>query len=183
MFKFLTGRGSRLRLLSKQQPMSQRMTNLAYLSLGSNIGDRGAHLREAISRVQTTGKIKAISSFYETEPVEFTQQALFLNCAIGLETALAAEELMSRLLGIERELGRERVLKKGPRTIDIDSLLFGNLVMNTPELTIPHPAMAERRFVLDPLAEIAADVVHPILKKTVSEMLAELPAGQNVWKF
>ena len=89
---------------------------------------------------------------------------------------------MSRLLDIERELGRERLQKKGPRTIDIDILLFGNLVMNSPQLTIPHPAMSERRFVLAPFAEIAPDVVHPVLKKTVRELLAELPAGQNVWK-
>jgi 2-amino-4-hydroxy-6-hydroxymethyldihydropteridine diphosphokinase len=162
--------------------MPPRTTNLAYLSLGSNIGDRGVHLREAISRVQTTGKITAISSYYETEPVEFTQQAFFLNCAIGLETSLRPDELMSRLLDIERELGRERVQKKGPRTIDIDILLFGDLVLNSSKLTIPHPAMAERRFVLAPLGEIAPNVVHPGLKKTVSELLAELPPGQNVWK-
>ena len=162
--------------------MPQRMTNLAYLSLGSNIGDRAAHLREAISQIETTGKITAISSLYETEPVEFTQQALFLNCAVALETALVPRELMSRLLEIERELGRERLQKKGPRTIDIDILLCGNLVMESPELTIPHPAMAERRFVLEPLAEIAPRVGHPILRKTISELLAELPPGQNVWK-
>lgn len=90
---------------------------------------------------------------------------------------------MSRLLGVERELGRERVQKKGPRTIDIDILLFGNLVMKSPELTIPHPAMAERRFVLAPLAEIAPHLVHPVLKKTIRELLAGLPPGQNVWKF
>ena len=89
---------------------------------------------------------------------------------------------MSRLLGIERELGRERVQKKGPRTIDIDILLFGNQVMNSLELTIPHPAMAKRRFVLEPLAEIAPLMVHPVLNKTVRELLAELPPGQNVWK-
>ena len=159
------------------------MTNLAYLSLGSNIGDREAHLREAIRRLETTGKVSALSSFYETEPVDFTQQALFLNCAVCLETSLAAGDLMSRLLEIERELGRERVLKKGPRTIDIDILLFGDLVVNSAELTVPHPAMAERRFVLEPLAEIAPGVAHPVLKKTVRELLAELPAGQNVWKF
>jgi 2-amino-4-hydroxy-6-hydroxymethyldihydropteridine diphosphokinase len=162
--------------------MPQRTTNLAYLSLGSNIGDREAQLRQAIARLEATGKITAVSSFYETEPVEFTQQPLFLNCAAGLETSLAPEELMSRLLKIERELGRERVQKKGPRTIDIDILLFGDLVMSSPELTIPHPAMADRRFVLQPLTEIAAEGVHPVLQKTVRQLLAEFPPGQNVWK-
>jgi 2-amino-4-hydroxy-6-hydroxymethyldihydropteridine diphosphokinase len=162
--------------------MPQQTTNLVYLSLGSNIGDREAHLRDAITQLQTTGKITAISSFYETEPVEFTEQALFLNCAVGLETSFAPEELMSHLLEIERELGRERVQKKGPRTIDIDILLFGDQVLDSVGLTIPHPAMAERRFVLQPLVEIAPDLVHPILKKTVRELLAELPLGQKVWK-
>jgi len=161
----------------------QPTTHLAYLSLGSNIGDRGAHLRDAIARLQTTGKIKAISSFYETEPVEFTEQALFLNCAMCLQTTLSPEELMSRLLEIEQAFGRERVQRKGPRTIDIDILLFGNVVMSSSEVVIPHPAMTERRFVLEPLAEIAPDVVHPVLQKTVHELLAELPPGQNVWKF
>jgi 2-amino-4-hydroxy-6-hydroxymethyldihydropteridine diphosphokinase len=158
------------------------MTNLAYLSLGSNIGDREAPLREAARRLAAIGQVKKISSFYETEPVEFTQQALFLNCSVGLATSLAANELMSRLLDIERQLGRERVQKKGPRRIDIDILLFGDLIVNSSGLTIPHPAMAQRRFVLEPLAEIASEVVHPVLKKTVGELLAELPPGQNVWK-
>ena len=89
---------------------------------------------------------------------------------------------MSRLLNIERELGRERVQKKGPRTIDIDIVLFGDFVMNSSELTVPHPAMADRRFVLEPLAEIAPEMVHPVLRKSVRQLLAELPAGQNVWK-
>jgi 2-amino-4-hydroxy-6-hydroxymethyldihydropteridine diphosphokinase len=158
------------------------MMNLAYLSLGSNIGDREAQLREAIRRLDGIGQVRKISSLYETEPVEFTQQALFLNCAVVLETSLAARELMSRLLEIERTLGRERVQKKGPRTIDIDILLLGDLVVNSSQVTIPHPAMAERRFVLEPLGEIAPEAVHPVLQKTVRELLAELPPGQNVWK-
>jgi len=162
--------------------MPQRTTNLAHLSLGSNIGDREAQLRKGIARLETSGKITAVSSFYETEPVEFTQQALFLNCAVALETSLAPKELMSRLLEIEREFGRERVQKKGPRTMDIDILLFGNLVMSSPELTIPHPAMAKRRFVLEPLAEIAPEVMHPVSQKTARQLLADLPPGQNVWK-
>jgi 2-amino-4-hydroxy-6-hydroxymethyldihydropteridine diphosphokinase len=154
-----------------------------YLSLGSNIGDREHHLREAILRLETVGKVTSVSSFYETEPVEVTDQALFLNCVVALETPLSPSELMSQLLEIERNLGRERIQKKGPRTIDIDILLADDLVVDSPTLTIPHPAMAQRRFVLEPLAEIAPDATHPVLKKTAQELLNGLPPGQKVWKF
>jgi 2-amino-4-hydroxy-6-hydroxymethyldihydropteridine diphosphokinase len=123
-----------------------------------------------------------VSSFYETEPVEFTDQPWFLNCVAALEVALEPAQLMGELLRLEREMGRERGQKKGPRLIDLDILLFGDAVVNTPELTIPHPAMARRRFVLEPLAEIAPELVHPTLHKTVRELLAELPAGQSVQK-
>ena len=157
--------------------------NLVYLSLGSNIGDREAHLREAIAQLGAVGRVTAISSIYETEPVEFTRQSNFLNCAVALETNLPPSDLMSRLLDIERTLGRERIQRKGPRTIDIDVLLCGDLVLESANLTIPHPAMAQRRFVLEPLAEIAPEVVHPVAKKTIRQLLEELPAGQKVWKF
>lgn len=158
------------------------MMNLVYLSLGSNVGDREAHLREANAQLAAIGQVKAVSSIYETEPVEFTQQSNFLNCAVALETDLPPSELMSRLLDIERRLGRERIQKKGPRTIDIDVLLYGDLVLDSANLTIPHPAMAQRRFVLEPLAEIAPEAVHPDRTKTVRQLLEELPAGQKVWK-
>jgi 2-amino-4-hydroxy-6-hydroxymethyldihydropteridine diphosphokinase len=156
------------------------MPNLAYLSLGSNIGDRESHLRDAIAQLQTTGCIVSVSSFYETEPVEFTDQAWFLNCALALETTETPEQLMATVLHLEREMGRERIQKKGPRTIDIDILLFGDTILNSPALTIPHPAMHRRRFVLQPLAEIAPAARHPVLKKTVRELLDGLPAGQTV---
>ena len=157
------------------------MPNLVYLSLGSNIGDRKSHLRDAIARLETKGRIVEVSSFYETEPVEVTDQAWFLNCAAALETTEEDPyQLMAAILGIEQEMGRRRILRKGPRTIDIDILLYGDAVINSPALTIPHPAMHQRRFVLDPLAEIAPGVQHPVLKRTVQEMLAALPAGQTV---
>ena len=158
------------------------MPQLAYLSLGSNIGDREAHLREAIRRLESAGRLRFVSSIYETEPVEFTEQPKFLNCTVGLETSSTPEQLMLQLLTIEKAMGRQRIQKKGPRTIDLDILLFGNEVVDTPGLTIPHPAMQYRRFVLEPLAEIAPDALHPVLRKTVRELLEELPRGQQLHK-
>ncbi|HKT88495.1 MAG TPA: 2-amino-4-hydroxy-6-hydroxymethyldihydropteridine diphosphokinase [Candidatus Sulfotelmatobacter sp.] len=156
------------------------MANVAYLSLGSNLGDRGEQLRLAISRLASHGRVLSVSSFYETEPVEVSDQPWFLNCAVALETSEPPSQLMSSLLAIERGMGRERIREKGPRTVDIDILLYGDRVVNTEELTVPHPAMARRRFVLEPLAEIAGEVRHPVVGKTVHELLAELPAGQSV---
>jgi|SRR5580692_3257543 2-amino-4-hydroxy-6-hydroxymethyldihydropteridine diphosphokinase len=163
------------------------MPNLAYLSLGSNVGDREHQLRDAIARLEAVGRGVSVSSFYETEPVEFTDQAWFLNCAVALETTATPEQLMTALLDIEQGMGRQRVQKKGPRAIDLDILLFmdeltGDAVIDLPELTIPHPAMHQRRFVLEPLAEIAAEARHPVLKKAIRELLDALPAGQVVRK-
>ena len=159
-----------------------RMPNLAYLSLGSNVGDREKYLREAIHKLKTLGRVRSVSSFYETEPMEFAEQPWFVNCAVALETSQSTSQLMSGVLEIEREMGRQRVQKKGPRIIDIDILLFDDEIVNTPDLTIPHPGMRGRRFVLEPLAEIAGQARHPVLKKTVGELLHDLPAGQTVRK-
>ena len=156
------------------------MGNRFYLSLGSNVGDRGNHLRAAIERLRQYGQVTSVSSFYETEPVEFTEQPWFLNCAVALETTETPAQLMADLLSIEKTLGRQRGEKKGPRTIDIDILLAGDTMVDTPDLTIPHPAMAQRRFVLEPLAEIAPEARHPVLKKKVRELLDGLPPGQLV---
>jgi 2-amino-4-hydroxy-6-hydroxymethyldihydropteridine diphosphokinase len=158
------------------------MPALVYLSLGSNVGDREIQLRDALGRLAANGRVVAVSSFYETEPVEFTDQAWFLNCVVGLETTETPEHLMMALLQIEQQMGRQRIQKKGPRTIDIDILLFDEAIVDSPALTIPHPAMHQRRFVLEPLAEIAPEVRHPVLKKTVRELLDALPAGQEVRK-
>ena len=163
------------------------MPEIAYLSLGSNIGDREKHLRGAIERLASIGQVVSTSSFYETEPVEFTSQGWFLNCAVAVETTKTPQELMAALLHIEEEMGRRRTQNKGPRTIDLDILLFGSAVIDSPlkdspQLKVPHPAMAERRFVLEPLVEIAPEALHPILKKTARQLLDALPAGQVVRK-
>jgi 2-amino-4-hydroxy-6-hydroxymethyldihydropteridine diphosphokinase len=160
--------------------VSRTMPQIAYLSLGSNVGDRVARLRDAQARLSAAGRVIEVSSLYETEPVEFTEQPWFLNCALALETDKAAPQLMRAILAIESEMGRKRVQRKGPRSIDIDILLFGDAVIDSPELTVPHPAMHQRRFVLEPLAEIAAQIQHPVLKKTIRELLAALPEGQSV---
>ncbi len=156
------------------------MPHLVYLSLGSNVGDRAAQLREAHARLATVGPMVAVSSLYETEPVEFTEQPWFLNCAVALETNQTPQQLMTAILKIEEEMGRRRVQKKGPRSIDIDILLFGDKIIDSPELTIPHPAMQRRRFVLEPLAEIAPEVVHPVFKRTIRELRDAQPEGQSV---
>jgi len=154
-----------------------------YLSLGSNVGDREGNLKSAIDRLSVLGKVEGVSAFYETEPVEFTAQPWFLNCVVKLNTEKMPKQLMAGILALEQEMGRRRVQKKGPRSIDIDILLFGNSTVETKGLTIPHPAMHERRFVLEPLAEIASEVRHPVLKKTIRELRDALPAGQAVRKY
>ena len=159
-----------------------RVRELVYLSLGSNVGDRAENLNAAIDRLRAFGEVGAVSSFYETEPVEFTAQPWFLNCAVQLNTEKTSKELLDGILDIEQQLGRRRGRQKGPRIIDLDILLFGNSIVKAPGLAIPHPAMHERRFVLEPLAEIAPEAHHPTLKRTVQELLDALPPGQAVRK-
>ena len=156
------------------------MHKLVYLSLGSNVGDRAANLNAAIGRLDSLGKVLAVSSFYETEPVEFTAQPWFLNCAVKLDTEKMPKQLLRGVLDIEQQMGRRRGERKGPRTIDIDILLFGNSIIDTKGLTIPHQAMNVRRFVLEPLAEIGPEIRHPVFKRTVRELRDALPPGQAV---
>jgi 2-amino-4-hydroxy-6-hydroxymethyldihydropteridine diphosphokinase len=132
-------------------------------------------LREAIQRLGNVGQVAATSSLYETEPVEFTHQPWFLNCVVALDTEKTPQDLLAELLGIERAMGRERLVPKGPRVIDLDIVLFGEQIVKEPDLEIPHPAMHLRRFVLEPLAEIAPQARHPRLNKTAREILTEVP--------
>ena len=156
------------------------MKGLAAIALGSNLesrfGDREANLREALRRIGSLGEVRAVSSFYDTEPVGYLEQPRFLNGALLLETDLDPRTLMRELLAVERAMGRERVgaIAKGPRVIDLDLLLFGDWVLWAEELILPHPRMEERRFVLEPLAEIAPEWVHPVLGVTVRELLERL---------
>lgn len=153
------------------------MPHTVYLSLGSNLGDREGNLRAAISKLSGVGTVTRVSSWFETEPVEFLEQPWFFNCAVELETELTPHELLDAMLAIEKAMGRRRIQPKGPRLIDLDILLFGDVVMSDELLTIPHPALHERRFVLEPLAEIAPEVRDPRTKKKIVELLRELPTG------
>ena len=152
-----------------------------YIALGSNLGDRGENLRVAREKIESpTLRIRRCSSIWETEPREMPDQPWFLNQVIEAETTLFPRQLLARLLTIEREMGRRRLTPRGPRLIDLDILLFGNTVVHAPELEIPHPRMQERRFVLEPLAELAPDLRpfpdrRPFKdRRTVRELLAEV---------
>jgi 2-amino-4-hydroxy-6-hydroxymethyldihydropteridine diphosphokinase len=151
-----------------------RLTTMrVFLSLGSNIGDRAANLKAAIAALPDAGvEVRKVSSFYETEPVDYLQQEWFLNCVVEGETDLPAGTLLSRLRAIETRMGSKKLISKGPRILDIDILLCGDEMIVTPELQIPHPRMTQRRFVLVPLVEIAPDVRHPSGQVTAKEMLA-----------
>jgi 2-amino-4-hydroxy-6-hydroxymethyldihydropteridine diphosphokinase len=158
------------------------MRKTVYLSLGTNLGDRQDNLRQAIARLAELGEVTSVSSCYETEPVDFVAQPWFLNCAVALSTDKMPRQFLGALQKIEQEMGRKRTQPKGPRVIDLDILLFGSAVVETPQLTIPHAAMHDRRFVLEPLAEIAPEVRHPVFKRTVRELRDALPPGQQVKK-
>lgn len=146
-----------------------------YIALGSNLGDRLANLLAARERMKSSHlKLTRASSVYETEPRGLLDQPWFLNQVIEAETTLYPRQLLARLLTIEKEMGRQRTLPNGPRLIDLDILLFGDSTLHLPGLEIPHPRMAERRFVLEPLAELAPALRHPRTRRSVREMLADV---------
>ncbi len=156
----------------------------AYLGLGSNLGDREGFLRQAAALLAAEGDItvKKVSSIYETEPVGFTDQGAFLNAVAIVETELSVVELLNKCLAVEQNLQRVRDMRWGPRTIDIDILLFGEQTIDDPQLTVPHPRLGERLFVLIPLHEVAPDVAFG--GKTVADYIAQLTgqAGIQLYK-
>jgi 2-amino-4-hydroxy-6-hydroxymethyldihydropteridine diphosphokinase len=146
---------------------------IAYLSLGSNLGEREQALRTAVDRLQSNDfKVRRISSVFETAPQDVPNQPWFLNLVVEGESELLPLQLLHYVLSVERGMGRKRTVAKGPRTIDIDILLHGNAVVNTEKLQIPHPRMTERRFVLEPLAELIPDFRHPVTRRSIREHLA-----------
>ncbi|MBS3147580.1 2-amino-4-hydroxy-6-hydroxymethyldihydropteridine diphosphokinase [Candidatus Woesearchaeota archaeon] len=143
---------------------------LIYLGLGSNLGDRARTLENVVTLLGTHLSNARLSSIYETEPVGYLEQGKFLNAALEGITELEPRELLNACQELEKQLGRERIIRNGPRTIDIDILFYGNTVLNEPDLAIPHPRLHDREFVLKPLLDLCPELTHPILKKTVKEL-------------
>jgi 2-amino-4-hydroxy-6-hydroxymethyldihydropteridine diphosphokinase len=144
-----------------------------YLGLGTNVGERRANLRGALDELNQLVTITAVSAIYETDPVGYADQPRFWNIVAAAQTTLAPVELLERIIGIEKQMGRERTFRNAPRIIDIDILLYGDAVLNEPDLELPHPRMTERAFVLAPLVEIAPNLTHPLTRKLYRDMLRE----------
>lgn len=148
---------------------------LVYLGLGSNLGEREAHLRRALAELESPKlRLLRTSGIYETEPIGFRDQGWFLNLVAEFETELFPKQLLARMQRVERSMGRERTVKNGPRVIDIDILLYGTSVIRTEGLEVPHPRYRERRFTLAPLAELAPELRDPVTGRTMAEMLGAL---------
>jgi 2-amino-4-hydroxy-6-hydroxymethyldihydropteridine diphosphokinase len=160
------------------------MKMAAYLSLGSNLGDRAKNLQDAVAALAAAGvNVVRVSSLCETEPVDYLDQPWFLNCAAEVQTDLTASDLLHALRAIEAQMGSQKLIAKGPRLLDMDILLYGDEVIDTPELQIPHPRMHLRRFVLQPLAEIAPQAQHPRAHQSIADLLASTPDKSIVRTF
>lgn len=160
------------------------LMTVAYIGLGSNIGDKAGNILKALDILGQLNEIKItnVSSFYETEPIGYEDQDWFVNAVAQIETTLPPTELLGAFKKIEQTMGRKNIIRWGPREIDIDLLIYDQLCLDSPELVIPHPRLHERAFVLGPLAEIAPELIHPILKKTIAELLSELQSQKAVNK-
>jgi len=152
----------------------------AYISAGSNLGDRQGHLRYALRELERAGDALVASPCYETEPVGCGDQPWFLNMAVGLQTRLGPRELLRLCQQIEADRGRARPFPNAPRTLDLDILFYGSAVIREADLFIPHPRLACRRFVLEPMARIAPEFLHPVLRKSMRSLLEECPDGSRV---
>ena len=160
------------------------MGHIAYIGIGSNIGDKLSHCEKAISEILKADHHRLLgkSSFFKTHPMGYTAQDWFVNAVIKIETSLEADELLRTLKTIESGLGRAETFRWGPRTMDLDILFFDDIEIHTAELQIPHPLIQNRQFVLIPLAEIDRNLIHPVLKKTIQELLKNLKEDQGVEK-
>ena len=153
-----------------------------YLGLGSNLGDRQANMEKALKLLGDTLQMELVSSVYETEPVGYIEQPMFLNAVCCGQTELGPLQLLSLVKGMEASLGRVSSFPNAPRTIDVDIIFYGNVIMQTPELTIPHPRLEERAFVLIPLLEIAPDLRHPISGESIKDLAARVQGWEGVKK-
>jgi len=153
---------------------------IVFLSLGSNIGNKEDHINKALTFISELYEVKKISHLYLTEPVGNIKQDWFLNCAVEIKTDIDPKKLLSSIKTIEKKLGRKKTVKNGPRIIDIDILFYGDHVIKTKNLVIPHPLMQERLFVLRPMMDINLDFVHPVLKKSIHELYKDHPWVEKV---
>jgi len=157
-------------------------TNIAYLSTGSNLGDKLDNCRSGLAALEQTDgiHIDAVSAFYLTEPMEYSDQPWFINAAVRIQTALDPLVLLAALKTLEQKSGRkDSGIRFGPRTLDFDVIFYNDIVIDTPSLIVPHPRLHEREFVLRPICDLAPDMIHPVLKKTAGQLLAALKAGGN----